>query len=176
MRRHHIWWSIGGAVAILLAFEVVSSIFGKLPLPGDAAIQTGTFNATITIQSSCQIISSNPLSFGTQGVLTANSDSTATFTVQCTNTTPYNVGLNAGSTTGGTVTTRLMAAGGATVAYKMYSDAGRTTNWGNTVGTDAVAGTGTGSTQTLTIYGRVPTQSTPRPATYTDTVTLTITY
>jgi spore coat protein U-like protein len=109
-------------------------------------------------------------------VLSANVDATTTFTVQCTNTTAYNVGLNAGSTTGGTVTTRLMTSGSATVAYKMYSDSGRTTNWGNTVGTDTVTGTGNGATQTLTVYGRVIAQTTPAPATYTDTVTVTVTY
>jgi spore coat protein U-like protein len=58
----------------------------------------------------------------------------------------------------------------------MYSDASRTVNWGNTSGTDTVAGTGNGSAQVLTIYGRVPAQTTPAPATYNDTVTVTINY
>ncbi len=48
--------------------------------------------------------------------------------------------------------------------------------WGNTIGTDTVAGTGTGSNQSLTVYGRVPVQSTPVGATYTDTVIVTVTY
>jgi spore coat protein U-like protein len=58
----------------------------------------------------------------------------------------------------------------------LYSNAGRTTVWGNTVGTDTVAGTGTGATQSLTVYGRVPVQSTPGAGTYTDTVITTVTY
>ena len=147
-----------------------------LNAPAHATTATSTFSATITIQASCQVVSSNSLNFGTQGVLSANTDTTATFTVQCTNTTPYNVGLNAGTTTGGTTTTRLMANGANTVAYKMFSDSARTTNWGNTVGTDTVAGSGNGAQQTLTIYGRVPAQTTPAPATYNDTVTVTVTY
>jgi spore coat protein U-like protein len=159
-----------------LVFGSFLAIFGAFVPPSNATTTTSTFTASITIQASCQVVSSNTLNFGTQGVLVANNDTTATFTVQCTNTTPYNVGLNAGTTAGGTVTTRLMANGANTVSYKMYSDSGRTTNWGNTVGTDTVAGTGNGATQTLTIYGRVPAQTTPAPATYTDTVTVTVTY
>ncbi|EEF26199.1 conserved hypothetical protein [Ricinus communis] len=39
-----------------------------------------------------------------------------------------------------------------------------------------VAGTGTGNAQLLTIYGRVPPQTTPSSGTYTDTVVVTLTY
>jgi spore coat protein U-like protein len=142
----------------------------------NASTATSTFNATLTLQASCQVASNNTLSFGTQGILAANTDATSTFNVQCTNSTPYNVGLNAGTTSGGSTTTRLLTSGSDTVAYKMFSDSAHTTNWGNTVGTDTVAGTGNGAQQTLTIYGRVPAQTTPAPATYNDTVTVTVTY
>jgi spore coat protein U-like protein len=142
----------------------------------EAATATGSFTSTITLQASCQVVSTNTLNFGTQNILTANVDVQANFSVQCTNTTPYNIGLNAGSTAGGTIATRLMTSGAATVQYRMYSDAARTVNWGNTVGTDTVSGTGNGSAQALTVYGRVPVQATPAPATYNDTVTVTITY
>ena len=144
--------------------------------PGLALTATGTFTSQIIITAECKVQSTNTLNFGTRGVLDTNFDVTAAFTVQCTNSTTYNVGLNAGSTAGGTTTTRLMVNAGNTVSYKMFSDAGRTTNWGNTVGTDTVTGTGNGTTQTLTIYGRVPPQTTPAPATYSDLVTVTITY
>jgi spore coat protein U-like protein len=147
-----------------------------LSAPGLAATATGSFTAQITITAECKVQSANTLDFGSHGILDANVDATSTFTVQCTNGTTYNVGLNAGATAGGTTTTRLMANGAATVSYKMYSDAGRTTNWGNTVGTDTVSGSGNGAVQTLTIYGRVPIQTTPAPNSYTDTVTITVTY
>jgi spore coat protein U-like protein len=162
--------SIGIGLAGLLA------IFETLVGSANATTTTSTFTATVTLQASCQVLSGNTLGFGTQGTLTSNTDASANFTVQCTNTTPYNVGLNAGTTAGGTVTTRLMTSGSDTVAYKLFSDSGRTTNWGNTVGTDTVTGTGNGAQQTLTIYGRVPAQTTPAPATYNDTVTVTVTY
>lgn len=142
----------------------------------NATTATGTFSSSVTIQANCAVITTNALSFGAQGILIANVDTSASVVLQCSNSTPYNVGLNAGSTAGGSVATRLMTDGTNTVAYKMYSDAGYTTVWGNTVGTDTVGSTGNGAQQTLTIYGRVPPQTTPGPATYNDTVTVTITY
>lgn len=116
------------------------------------------------------------LNFGTQGVLAANIDQTTTVTVTCTNTTPFNIGLDKGLY-GSSVTTRQMQAGaGQLINYSLFSDAGRTVNWGNTVGTDTVASTGTGSAQAFTVYGRIPPQATPAPAVYNDTITVTITY
>ena len=69
-----------------------------------------------------------------------------------------------------------MTRGSATVTYSLYSDSGRTTVWGNTVGTNTVAGVGNGASQSYTVYGRVPAQTTPAAATYTDTITVTVTY
>jgi spore coat protein U-like protein len=94
----------------------------------------------------------------------------------CTNTTPYNIGLDAGTGTGATVAARKMTNGANTITYSLYSDSGRTTVWGNTVGTNTVSATGNGASQTYTVYGRVPSQTTPAAATYTDTITVTVTY
>ena len=137
---------------------------------------TTTFTVQLTITATCIINSASTLNFGSQGVLTANVDQTSTIQVQCTNTTPYNIGLNVGTGSGATVAVRKMTSGGATINYSLYTDIGRTTVWGNTVGTDTVASTGNGASQAFTVYGRVPAQTTPAPATYTDTITVTVTY
>jgi spore coat protein U-like protein len=141
-----------------------------------AATATGTFQSRITILAECQVVATNTLDFGTVGQLIANVDTDALFSVQCTNNTPYDIGLDAGTTAGGTTATRLMTDGSATVSYQMFSNAARTINWGNTVGTDTISDIGTGSNKSYTIFGRVPSQVTPAAATYTDTVTVTITY
>lgn len=140
------------------------------------ATTTSTFQVQMTIQASCTIVSTATLNFGTQGVLIANVDQTSTLQVQCTNTTPYNIGLDAGTGSGATVAVRKMTNGATTINYSLYSDAGRTTVWGNTIGTNTVAATGNGASQSYTVYGRVPPQTTPAPATYTDTITVTVTY
>jgi spore coat protein U-like protein len=72
-------------------------------------------------------------------VLTANVDNTFTLNVQCTNTTPYHIGLDAGTGTAATVAVRKMTNGSNTINYSLYTDSTRTTVWGNTVGTDSFA-------------------------------------
>jgi spore coat protein U-like protein len=141
-----------------------------------ASTTTSTFATQIAIAASCTINSASTLNFGSQGVLIANVDQTSTLQVQCTNTTPYNVGLDAGTGTGATVAVRKMTSGSNTVNHSLYSDSGRATVWGNTVGTDTVAATGSGASQSYTVYGRVAAQTTPAPGTYSDTVTETVTY
>ena len=145
--------------------------------PAIAQVATTTFNVQIIIDAECLINSATDLDFGTTGVIAAPIDAASEIAVQCTTGTPYNIGLNAGIGSGATVDTRLMTGpGAATVAYSLYSDAGRSVVWGETVGTNTVASTGTGADQVFPVYGRVPAQGTPATGTYTDTVTVTVTY
>lgn len=139
---------------------------------------TATFLVSLTITSSCTV-SANALAFGSKGLLTTAATGSTTLSVTCSNTTPYNIGLNAGTGTGSTASARLLTGTTTgntttTVSYKLMQDSALTTNWGTTQGTDTVAGTGTGSAQTVTIYGQVPTQTTPAPDTYQSTVTATV--
>jgi spore coat protein U-like protein len=145
-----------------------------IPTAVIAATATTTFSVTATVQATC-LISANPLAFGTYtGVLI---NATTTLQVTCTNTTPYNVGLNAGTATGATVTTRKMTGpASATLNYALFQDSSRTINWGQTVGTDTVTGTGNGSAQTLTVYGQLSANQYPAPGSYSDTITATVTY
>jgi len=160
--------SRSGAIAVLFLIEA-----GKA---ASAATTTSTFAVQMTVTATCTVNSAATLNFGTQGVLSANVDQTSTIQVTCTNTTPYNIGLNAGTGTGATVATRKMTSGANTVNYTLYSNSGRTTVWGNTVGTDTQAATGNGSAQSYTVYGRVPAQTAPAPGSYADTITVTVTY
>ena len=149
-----------------------------------AATATTTFTVSVTITASCTISATN-LAFGTQGVLAANVDSTSTISITCTNTTPYSVGLDNGlNFSGGTRRMKDTGAGTTFVNYGLYTDTGRTNAW--TTSTSAASctggantcalGTGNGTTQNITVYGRIPAQTTPAPATFNDTVTATVTY
>ena len=159
-----------GMIAALLATIVVARA-------ADAATATAQFNVTITIQSNCTVQSATDLAFGSQGVITTNVDAQSTISVQCTDTTPYNIGVNAGTGAGATVAARKMTGpAAATVTYSVYRDAARTLIWGTTIGTDTVAATGNGSAQPVTVYGRVPPQATPASGAYSDTLTVTVTY
>jgi spore coat protein U-like protein len=160
-----------------LLVAIAASVLLLLGGPAVATQTQSIFTVQLTLTASCIINSASTLDFGSPGVLTANVDQTSTVQVQCTNTTPYNIGLDAGAN-GGTTTTRLMKVGGAGAAiqYTLWQNLGRTTNWGNTVGTDTQASTGTGSAQSFTVYGRVAPQTTPVPGAYSDTITVTVTY
>lgn len=147
-----------------------------------AACPTGTRQATssgstwtATINANCNVSATN-VDFGSVGVLASNVDSTGSVTVRCTDSTPYNIGLSAGTGSGATVASRRMTSGVKTVTYSLYSDSGRTSVWGNTIGTDSVSGTGTGLDQPYAVYARAPAQTTPAPGTYTDTIVVTVTY
>jgi spore coat protein U-like protein len=159
-----------------LKLVIASLCFLSVASPSNALTVTSTFTSQITVTSACVINSTSTMDFGSQGVLTSNVDTTSTLAVQCTNTTPYNIGLDAGLGTGATVAVRKMSNGAKLINYTLYSDSGRSTVWGNTVGTDTVAATGNGASQSYTVYGRVPAQTTPAAAAYTDTITVTVTY
>jgi spore coat protein U-like protein len=148
-----------------------------LPLAGQAATTTAQFTVSATVLKTCRI-SATDLAFGDYDPeATAAKDASSTITVRCTKNTTYNVGLNAGNGSGATVTDRKMTGpNGATLNYGLYRDAARTTNWGNTAGTDTEPGTGTGATQTFTVYGRIPADQWVEAGSYTDTITATITY
>ncbi|MGD0890971.1 MAG: spore coat U domain-containing protein [Terracidiphilus sp.] len=140
-----------------------------------ATTATTPFTVSATVQGSCTISATN-LSFGayTGTAISANS----TITVNCTGGTTYNVGLNPGTSTNATVTTRKMTGQykGGTLAYGLFQNSGFSTNWGQTVGTDTEPGTGINANQTLTVYGNVPAGTAPAADGYFDTITATITY
>lgn len=137
--------------------------------------------ATVTYVSACSVGTPSTLAFGSSGFLRANKDATSSTSVTCTSTTPYKVGLSAGLGVGATTTVRKMtrtAAPLSTVNYRLYQDGARSVSWGNdtTGGTDTQNGTGTGSAVPYIIYGRVPSQNTPEPGSYQDTVVLTVAF
>jgi len=155
---------------------VTAPFFLPLAPPSHAATATSTFKVQLSLTSSCVINRASRLNFGNHGVLIANVDSTTHLRVQCTNGTPYNIGLDAGTGSGATAAVRRMTLGSSTINYSLYSDSGRTSVWGNTIGTNTIGDVGNGASRRYTVYGRVPPQTTPAAGAYTDTITVTVTY
>ena len=150
--------------------------FAAMTAPAFATTSlTTTFTVTATVATTCTI-AANALAFGTY--TGSASAVNTTVTVTCNQTSPFNVGLNAGTATGATVTSRKMTGpASATLNYALYSNSALTTNWGNTVGTDTVTGQTTGTTaDALTVYGSIPAGQSVPPGAYTDTITATVTY
>lgn len=131
-------------------------------------------NPSATVVANCTV-SVGTLDFGNySGALINNA---VALTVTCTNGTTFNVGLNAGTATGATVTTRKMTGpASATLNYTLFRDSGRTQNWGNTVGTDTLVDVGDGTPQSLGVFGQVPPGQYVSPGAYTDTIIANVTY
>jgi spore coat protein U-like protein len=143
-----------------------------------ATNKTATFLVSLNINADCSI-SATALDFGTAGSTLATTpiDHNTTLSVTCTDTTPYTIALDAGDTTGATISDRLLKGTGTqTVHYQLYTDAPAGTLWGDGTTGSTVPGTGTGSAQSITVYGRVPAQTIPAPGNYTATETATLTF
>lgn len=136
-----------------------------------------TFNVTATVIDAC-IITANDHAFGNYSPITGSDlDATSTIDVTCTNGLSYDVELDAGTTSGGAISARLMTDSTNTLGYNLYTTSARTTVWGDgTSSSVTVSGTGNGSVQSLTVYGRVPASQTAPAGAYSDTVTATVNF
>lgn len=151
------------------------TIIATLDCPGNSCnTATTSFLVTANVQTNCTIAATN-LVFGDYTQVQLNGQSQ--ISLACTNAAPWNVGLNQGTFPGATVTTRRMTGpGSSSLLYFLYRDAAHGLNWGNTIGTDTVSGTGTGTVQTLTVYGGIPASQAAGPGGYQDTIIATITF
>jgi len=145
-----------------------------ISVAGTLGTVTTMFTVTATVPATCTV-SASALSFGNYSGALVNAASA--LTVTCTNLATFNIGLNAGTATGATVTTRKMTSPAlATLNYTLFRDSARTQNWGNTVGTDTLLSQGTGTAVMYGVFGQIPEGQLANPAVYTDTIIATITY
>jgi len=138
---------------------------------------TGTFGFTVTapVVNNCTIATTNVAFAAATGLSTALS-TTGSLSVTCTNNDAYRISLN-GGTSGNVAARTMISSAGRTVSYQLYSDSTRMTVWGDgNNGTATYTAVGTGLAQTVPVYGLVPTQTTPPPGSYTDTITATIAF
>ena len=143
-----------------------------------AATSTTTFSVTGTVVPTCTV-SAAALNFGAAipNPINSNVDAQSTVTATCSTGAPYTIALNAGTGAGATFAARRMTSGGNTLVYSLFSDPGRATIWGDgTAGSNMANGSGSGAAQAITVYGRIPSGQTVPTGTYTDTITVTITF
>jgi spore coat protein U-like protein len=176
----------GTATSIQYAFN--ESIIGDTTVPATCttavtgaktAANAFPFSVTASVAPQCGTYVTSDLDFGTVAAATiaSNRDQTTTIGLTCTNGTAWNIGLDNGQNANGSVRRMRLGSGASAryVNYELYRDTGRSQRWGTTIGTDTRTGTGNGSAQTVTVFGRVPPQA-PAAGSYSDTVTVTITY
>jgi spore coat protein U-like protein len=159
---------------ILVAFAAFA-----LPLSAFAATETSNMAVSVDITNSCTI-SAGALAFGSYDPVAGTQvDGTADLTVACTEGSTNGItlgqGANADSGSSDAAPLRRMTDGSSNfLSYALFSDSGRSTVWGNTVGTDVDYVAADSSSATVTVYGRIAAAQSAPAGTYTDTVVATI--
>lgn len=167
-------------VAVCAAAGLLAAASWLAPGAALAGTATNSLSSQTTVTTACNV-SGSTLAFGSaiNPIGTVPVDATATLTIECTAATPFSVALSAGTNAGGITnfSQRKLKNGSYTLGYQLYVDAGRTSVWGDgTNSSTTYGGNGTGGVLSVTIYGRLPTLTGTVPGTYTDTVTVTVTY
>jgi spore coat protein U-like protein len=162
----------GAAVALAMAAFAGSQ-------SSEAATAQATFLVSANVTQKCTI-SAAPLAFLAYDPLVDNAtvdlDGSSNLTVACTKgSVGVWVGLNTGVNAAGS--TRRMVLSGEFLTYELYSDAGRTTVWGNTLATGRTYTPVTSKTAvSIPVYGRVPSGQDVSVGAYNDTITATINF
>jgi spore coat protein U-like protein len=168
------------ATRAALAGAAAIGVLIAVPAHASSTANT-TFTVTATVLPSC-LISATDLAFGNYSG--AEVDTNTTLSVVCNSLIAIgstNIGIDPGTASGATVSTRKMTGnlGLSTLSYSLFRDAGRTQNWGNTIGTDTLTSlviTALGLPASLTVYGKLPANQFVAPGNYSDVVTVTLTY
>jgi spore coat protein U-like protein len=142
---------------------------------------TTTFTVTATVQSTCSATAA-ALAFPVYTPGAGPQIGSTTISVKCTKNTPFTVALNAGSTAGDAFAQRLMASGGNTLQYNLYTTAAFATVFGDgTPGSATVSSTGlgVGTAASVPVFGQLPDSATNQaavPGSYSDLITVTVSY
>ena len=146
------------------------------------ASSTFPFTVNAVVTKYCEV-SALDMDFGSvDALVTGAVTQTTNITTRCTKDIPYQIALEPGGSptpTGGAGTLRSASTVSTNpdtyVSYSLFRNASFTQAWGNVVGTNTSSQTGTGVPQSTTVYGRIPSVNVI-PDTYSDTVTVKVTY
>ena len=157
--------------------RLLAAAVSSLVLCG-AALADDTANLTVnaTVNPSCKLTSAPTLGFGALTPL-ANNDAQTNITWVCTN--GFNTVVKLGGGGSGNIGARAMGGAGS-LPYQLYTDAARTSVFGDgtTGNTVAVSGVGYSSPGNVTVYGRVlqANAAVASAGAYSDTVQITIVF
>lgn len=149
----------------------------RLVLP--AALLLACLPGAAWAKKSCTV-SATTLAFGASiNPFGSTLTPTGTVTVACTGggvNTTYTIALSAGKST--SFAQRYMEdAALDKLNYNIYTDSALTTIWGdNTGGSSTVTGKDEATTKNYTMYGQLPLPQGVAPSTYSDSITITVTY
>lgn len=134
---------------------------------GTTATSLGAVECTLAADAA------DGVAFGNYDFLSPTAlDGAGGITVHCDAETPYTIALSPGY---GSYEARQMRSGEHPLNYNLYTDASRTIVWGDgTFGTQTVGGSV--ADHMYSVYARAPAGQNPYVGTYTDNITVTLTF
>ena len=146
----------------------------------NAGSATANLPVTAIVQNTCAA-SADPIAFATYIAGGGPVTGSANITVKCSSALAFKVALGPGATPGGSISQRLLSNGSQSLQYNLYTASDLRSIWGD--GTTGVTLSRTASSDglatSLTVFAEVPDSGMNRlamPGTYSDLVTVTITY
>lgn len=146
-----------------------------------------TLTANFVVPSMCQLNSTSTVDFSNiNDISTTKRDYTAQGAVNstCNYGTPYSIYLGDGNNRIAGGFRRMTNGNNEYIPYQLYKDSNYSAVWDatggvtNVGGAGGVSGTGTGSAQSTSVYGKIPqgTSIASTPGSYSDSVVVTVTY
>jgi spore coat protein U-like protein len=125
-------------------------------------------------QSTTCSVSATAVAFGTYDPTSSTPlDSTGSVAVTCSaSSASYTIALSAGQ---GSFTSRELSSGAHLLAYNLYTDALRSTIWGDGSGATSTE-SGSGTSQSFNVYGRVLALQNAYVGSYADAVVVTVNF
>jgi spore coat protein U-like protein len=163
------------ALAIFGAAAISLLVGGGAAFAGSAG---ATLGVSADVTDNCTIAASPTVSVGSYDALHGAVSATGTLTLTCTTGSVAVIALDTGANgSHATGTTRAMSDGNSDyLSYELYQNSGHTVLWG----TNANAATENAATSTTpvdyTVYALVPASQDVPPGSYSDSVTVTVTF
>lgn len=161
-----------------LAVAVSLAVASALQPAAIAGSVTGSMPVSLTVTGTCSSVNASALNFGSaSNDSTGNVNGQAQITVNCSTGTTYTIDLDNGTNPYPSGMRALSGAGGY-FAYRLFTDATMTREWGSGQQQGALVGGVMGATGSAdhTVYGNAFFGIGTTPGTYTDTVTVTVNY
>lgn len=146
-----------------------------------------TLTANFVVPTLCQLNSTSNVDFGNIndiGITKRDYTTQGAVNTTCNSGTPYSIYLGDGNNRISGGFRRMANSNNEFIPYQLYKDAAYSSVWDATGGINSingaggVSGTGNGSAQTNTVYGKIPqgTSIASTPGNYSDNVVVTVTY
>lgn len=161
-----------GAGSVLMRYMFFLTGLGDCTLGTSVAMP---FQVKANVINDCNI-NVGSLVFPNSRLLSSDLRTTSNLSVQCSKNTAYKISFSAGAN--GTMSARKMKNTGTaeTVSYQLSNTLDGASLGDGTGGTVSLGGTGDGAVSNQFVYGRVPSQTTPSPGDYKDTITATVVF